>query len=172
MKFNKSLMVILLFGSMSSGAFAADNYIGGAYGTTDADAGGFDDSDTIKVFGGQRFGSFGYEIGYHDFDRFDLTGSPTGVHITGSAIEVAGMGYLPLSTRVDLFGKAGLAAWDLERNSNAGTIAADDGIDLTYGLGIQFKPVESMSLRLEYQVIQDASGSDLSSTMLGAAYHF
>jgi OOP family OmpA-OmpF porin len=172
MKMKRSLLMLVLAGGMSSTAMAADNYIGGAFGSTDPDVDGYDSSDTLKIFGGQRFGNIGYEVGYHDFDRFDRSGSPSGEHNTGSALEASVVGYLPLNNKFDLFGKVGMAAWSLDVNDNTGTIFTDDGIDLTYGVGAQFKPMDNLSLRVEYQIMNDVSGADLSSTMLGAAFHF
>ena len=172
MKMKRSLLVLAMFGGMSSFALAADNYIGLGYGNTDPDEGVFDKSDTLKLYGGQRFGSFGYELAYHNYDKFELPGSGTGERVEGSTLEAVAVGYLELNKSFDLFGKVGLAAWDLERKDNGGVIFSDDGVDATYGIGVQFKPYKEASLRLEYTVINDASGSDLASTMLGVAFHF
>jgi len=172
MEIKKSLIALMMFGGLSSVAVAADNYIGLGYGSTDVDVSGWDNSDTLKIYGGQRFGFIGYEVGYHNFDRFNLSGSPIDERNEGSAWEASAVGYLKLSESFDFFGKAGLAAWELEGKDNFGTIFTDDGVDLTYGVGAQFRPTQNLSLRLEYQVFNDVGGADLSSAMFGVGFHF
>lgn len=172
MKLKSSLLAVALFSGLSSLTMAADNYVGGGFGTTDPDVGGFDDSDTLRIFGGQRFGNFGYEIGYQSFDKFELPGSPVAERVEGSSLDGTVVGYLALNKMFDLYGKVGLALWDLENKDNTGASFSDDGVDLTYGVGAQFKPIDNLSLRVEYTIINDAGGADLSTTMFGAAYHF
>jgi len=172
MKLKSSLLAVALFGGLSSVSMAADNYVGGGFGTTDPDVGSFDDSDTLRIFGGQRFGNLGYEVGYQSYDKFKLPGSLVNERVEGSSLDGTVVGYLPLGKQFDLFGKVGLAFWDLENKDDTGATFSDDGIDLTYGIGAQFKPMDNLSLRVEYTIINDASGADLSSTMFGAAFHF
>jgi len=151
---------------------AAEGYIGGAIGSTDVDEPGFDNSDTYKVYGGFRAGNIGVEAAYLNFDGFDVQGSGGAEYVDGDGIEVSAIGFLPLNQNVELFGKLGLLSWNLDANSFGSTFGSDDGNSFAYGAGLQFKPAEQISLRLEYQGFNDVSGADLSSIFVGAAVHF
>ena len=171
MKFQKQILIASLLVPLSSFA-AAQGYIGGAFGSTDVDEPGFDNSDTYKIYGGFRAGNLGIEGAYINFDGFDVQGSGGTQYVDGDGLEVSGIGFLPLGENVELFGKLGVLAWNLDANTFGSSFGSDDGTSFAYGAGIQFKPAQQVSLRLEYQGFQDVSGSDLSSVMFGAAYHF
>jgi OOP family OmpA-OmpF porin len=70
------------------------------------------------------------------------------------------VGFLPVGP-VDLLARVGVYAWD--GNIEVGGLdLGDDGTDLTYGIGAQFR-VWSLSLRAEYERfdISDADTVDL-----------
>lgn len=171
MKLYKHIITGALALSISSLA-AAEAYVGGALGSTDVDQSGFDTSDTFKVYGGYRAGNIGIEGAYLNFDRFDVQGSGGAEYVDGNGLEVSAIGFLPLSQNVELFGKLGLLSWSLDANAFGSTFGSDDGTSFAYGAGIQFKPAEQVSLRLEYQGFNDVSDADLSSFFVGAAVHF
>ena len=171
MKLKTQFLVASLLVPLSSFA-TAQAYIGGALGATDVEEPGFDNSATYKIYGGWRAGNLGIEGAYINFDGFDEQGSFGAQYVAGDGLEVSGIGFVPLGERVELFGKLGMLAWSLEANSYGGTFGSDDGTSFAYGAGIQFKPAQQLSLRLEYQGFLDVSGSDLSAVTLGAAIHF
>lgn len=171
MKLYKQLVTGIFVLGVSSVA-AADAYIGGAFGSTDVDEPGFDNSDTYKVYGGYRFGNIGVEGAYINFDRFDVQGSGGTDYVDGDGLEVSAVGFLPLNQSVELFGKLGLLSWSLDANSFGSSFSTDDGTSFAYGAGVQFRPAEHVSLRFEYQGFNDVSGSDLSSLFAGVAVHF
>lgn len=171
MKLQKQILTGTVLLALSSLA-AAEAYIGGAFGSTSVEVSGFEDSDTFKVYGGYRQGNFGIEGAYINFDRFDVEGTGGTENISGDGLEVSAIGFLPLGQQVEAFGKLGLLAWNLDANSMGSIFGTDDGTSFAYGVGLQIKPAQQLSLRLEYQGFQDVSGSDLSSIMLGGAYHF
>ena len=171
MTFQKQILTTVALLSISSLA-AAEGYIGGAFGSTDVDVSGYDNSDTYKIYGGFPQGNLGIEGAYINFDGFDVQGTSGAEYVDGHGLEVSGVGFLPLGQTVELFGKLGILAWSLDANTLGSSFGSDDGTSFAYGAGLQFKPAEQLSLRLEYQGFQDVSGGDLSSIMLGAAYHF
>ena len=72
------------------------------------------------------------------------------------------MGFLPLGP-VDLFARVGAIDWNADIDApNLDVRASDDGTDLTYGVGAQFR-VWSLSLRAEYERfdISDADTVDM-----------
>jgi len=171
MKLYKHVITGMLALGVSSFA-AAEGYIGGAFGSTDVDESGFDNSDTYKIYGGFRSGNIGLEAAYLNFDSFDVQGSGGAQYVDGDGLEVSAIGFLPVSQNVDLFGKLGILSWNLDANSFGSTFGSDDGTSFAYGAGLQFQPAEAVSIRFEYQGFNDVSGSDLSSLFLGAAVHF
>ena len=171
MKYKKSILLAFVLSSLSPWALA-DAYVGGGFGSSSVDQDGFEDSDTYKVYGGGRFGNFGFELAYVNFDGFALSSNSAST-VSGDGFEASGVGYLPLGKSVDLFGKIGALAWDLNATT-AGTSfsASESDVSLAYGVGVQYKPIDNLSLRLEYQKYVDVSDADLSALSVGVAYHF
>jgi len=171
MKFQKRILLVSLLVTLSPFA-AAEGYIGGAFGSTDVDEPGYDNSDTYKIYGGYRAGNLGLEGAYINFDGFDVQGTGGAQYVDGDGLEISLIGFLPLGESVELFGKLGMLAWSLDANSYGYNFGSDDGNSFAYGAGLQFKATQQVSLRLEYQGFQDVSGSDLNALTFGAAYHF
>ena len=159
-------------------------YIGASAGgaTLEADIGdigipGFpsdiDEDDTaIKVSGGYQFDlpviDLGIELGYVDFgepeiDVFNevLLVDSSGVNAWGVATIDAGL--------IDVFGKLGMIAWEVDASLVDENIS-DDGTDIGYGLGAAFN-LGSLQVRAEYE-IYDLDGTDLSMLSLGVAFRF
>lgn len=73
---------------------------------------------------------------------------------------------------VDLFGKLGVIAWDVETTTGTGTFS-DDGTDIGFGIGAGFN-VGNVQIRGDYE-FYDPSDSDvsmLSMLSLGVVYSF
>jgi OOP family OmpA-OmpF porin len=83
----------------------------------------------------------------------------------GDGISAFAVGFLPTGP-VDLFAKVGLIAWD---SKISGTFD-DDGSDLAYGAGAQFR-VLGLSIRAEYEKF-DISDVDLDMISIGVTYTF
>lgn len=162
-------------------AIAADNgiYIGGSIGQSTFDASEkirddivlpdqklkFDVSETgYKLIGGWRFidwlaveanwvdlGSGSDNIKVFDgevTDKFKVKSSVDGWSLSA-------VGFVPIGP-VDLFARVGAFGWDASLKTgglfeDGGGRISDDGVDLTYGIGAQFR-VWSLSLRAEYEV--------------------
>lgn len=128
------------------------------------------DNTSYKVYTGFRPapGHFGGEFEYLDF------GSRTTAFAHGAANAYAAdvLGYLPLVPRVlDVYGKAGLAYWELSSNLvRPGVLNEtidDSGVRFTFGVGAQLR-FGSMAARLEYEhfSVGDSDGANILSVNL------
>lgn len=155
-------------------AAAADNgfYLGGSVGQANLeidDIGGvtaedFKGDDTgFKLIAGIRpLDWLAVEAAYVNF------GEPEdrGLRAEGDGISAFAVGFLPLGP-VDLFAKGGLIAWDSKISGSFD----DDGTDLAYGAGVQFR-VWSISVRAEYEIFDVSDLDDLSMVSVGATFTF
>jgi opacity protein-like surface antigen len=81
------------------------------------------------------------------------------------------VGFVPVGP-VDLFARVGAVNWNADFDApNLGVSESDDGTDLTYGVGAQFR-VWSLSIRGEYEIfdISDADTVDMFS--IGVTWTF
>lgn len=173
---------LLISGIFANGAMA-DNYFGIGVGSADLE--GVDDT-SFKIFGGTRNANLGFEVAYHDFGKPEE--SYPGLYYASlepTGIEFSGVGYMPVSPTMDVFGKLGLLMWDVDATliDYAGVIGpagatytgSEDGNDLIYGVGLQFNTANNFSLRVEYQASTlNANGEDvdLENWSVGAAFKF
>ena len=185
MKTNRSILAagVLLAATLVPVTASADSgfYLGGSVGsaTVEVDLGdiqlpvinNFDESDIgYKIFGGYNWQlsavSLGIEGAYNNFGKpsADINDALLQIEPTGlSVFAIAAIGLGP----VDLFGKAGMLAWDADSIED-GSISADDGSDPGYGVGLRFN-AGSFEIRGEYEVY-DIDEADLSVLSVGFAY--
>jgi OOP family OmpA-OmpF porin len=161
-------------------AAAADNgfYLGGSVGQVnlkiDDLTGGalpdddFDSDDTaFKLIAGMRpLDWFGVEAAYVNFGEPEDTVLGQQLKADGDGISAFAVGFLATGP-VDLFAKVGLIAWDSKITGGA---FDDDGSDLAYGAGAQFR-VLGLSIRAEYEKF-DISDVDLDMISVGLTYTF
>lgn len=162
--------------TLSSAAAMAQTsgfYGGGAVGqaiSQDACSGvtvGCEDSSVgWKIFGGYQFNeNIGAELGYVEFGKSTYATTSAGIPVTGSqkpkAFELVGVGTLPLGNNVSVYGKLGVAMWevDVSAPAAAGVAANTDGTDLTYGLGLKYDFTKNIGARLEWQRYDNAGKS-------------
>jgi opacity protein-like surface antigen len=147
-------------------AVAADNgfYLGGSIGLTVTD---FDGDDTaFKLIAGIRpLDWLGVEAAYVNFGEPEDTVFGQNVKADGDGISAFAVGFLPTGP-VDLFAKLGLISWDSKISGDF----SDDGTDLAYGVGAQFR-VLGLSIRAEYEKF-DVSDVDLDMISVGLTYTF
>ncbi len=160
-------------------AQAADNgiYLGAGAGQSavkfdelnlDYDA----DATAFKVIGGWRILDWlAVEGNYVDLGSGDdrIGGEKFETSIDG--VTLSALFLLPVGP-VDLYARGGAVYWNADVKSPALDIkASDDGTDLTYGVGVQFR-VWSLSLRAEYERfdISDIDTVDMAS--LGVTWTF
>lgn len=158
-------------------------YIGGSVGSAATDVSysdpsigdiNYDDDDSsYKVFFGYNFGvipllNLAIEGSYVDLGA--VTGSVSGntVETSHTAYDAFGLVGLNLGP-FELFGKAGMAAWDSEAKVQS-TTTDDSGTDPVYGLGAQFQ-LGSAALRAEFEFF-DLENADIGLFSVGASYTF
>jgi hypothetical protein len=159
-------------------AVAADNgfYLGGSIGqanlkiddlsngisTADFDA---DDMAWKLIAGIRPLDWLGVEAAYVNFGEPEDTVLGQKLQAEGDGISAFAVGFLPTGP-VDLYAKLGLISWD---SKISGTFD-DDGTDLAYGVGAQFR-VLGLSIRAEYEKF-DVSDVDLDMISVGLTYTF
>ena len=174
-------LMVLITGvlSMSSAAvYAADNgiYIGAGVGqstveyediqNTTLDFKG-DDLGYKVIVGVRPLDWLGFEANYVNFGEPDDSVAGLRLRSEGYGISGFAVGFLSLGP-VDLFAKGGVVSWDSEISSPQlpGSLE-DDGTDLAYGAGLQFRLL-SLGVRAEYEIfdIDDVEEANMVSVSL------
>lgn len=160
-------------------ALAADNgiYLGASVGQSsvqydDLDL-DFDASATgFKVIAGWRFLDWlAVEGNYVDLGSGDDNVLGEKVESDVNGVTLSAVGFLPIGP-VDLFARVGAINWSADLEApGLGVRGSDDGTDLAYGVGAQFR-VWSLSVRGEYERfdISDADTVDMFS--IGVTWTF
>jgi opacity protein-like surface antigen len=160
---NKKWLVAMLGAAamtMSVGAIAQQRtsgfYVGGDIGTVDF---GSDDDTGFRIFGGYQINrTFSAELGYATlYDK-------GGVDVT--AWELVGLGSLPIANQFSVFGKLGLAMWEVK-----GFGAKRDGTDLTFGVGLQYDLSRNVGIRAQWQRY-DTDPEEADALTIGLVYRF
>ena len=134
----------------------------------DYDAG----STGFKAIAGWRFLDWlSVEANYVDLgsgeDRID--GQKVETDVSGASLSM--VGFLPLGP-VDLFARAGAIDWSADVNlSGVDLKGSDDGTDLTYGVGAQFR-IWSLSFRAEYELFDIADADTVDLVSVGVTWTF
>ena len=113
----------------------------------------FDANDTgYKFFANYSFANYlAFEGGFVDFGEptDDVLGFPGKIDAQGWTLY--GVGRLPLSESVEVFGKAGVISWDADSIVDGALVGADDGDDLALGFGASWNTNGTLGLRAEYE---------------------
>lgn len=170
------LMAVLGFGST---AMAADNgiYVGGSLGQANVEIDEIGDTtididgdDTgFKVIAGIRpLDWLGIEANYVNFGEVE----DNGLEIDADGISAFAVGFLAAGP-VDLFAKGGLISWDssIGIDGVSGDVFSEDGTDLAYGVGAQFR-VWSLAVRAEYEVFDVDDVDELNMISVGLTFTF
>ncbi len=169
----------------ASPAFAAGEFYGGwSVGqTTFSDvcdrasaAPGLDCDDTDmgwKLFGGyQATPHLGLELDYVDLGTAEL--EMVGLNLASLELKGFGLSTLvsaPLSKAFSVFAKVGVWTWDIDVETIFGTFG-DDGSDLRFGVGGQFRFQNAVGLRAEWErfEVENEDAADLWSIGLTVAF--
>ena len=166
------LFSVVLASSIFGNAAMAENYIGVGIGSADIE--GTDDS-SVKIFGGYRNTNYGFEAAYHDLGKQEETVAAITASTEVTALELSVVGYLPVSSTIDVFGKFGFLLWDMDLNLTGFLPVSEDGSDFIYGIGVQYNSPNNFALRLEFQAATlDVVGVDFDTEIIsiGATYNF
>jgi len=159
----------------STASLAADNgiYLGASLGDANIDIDqGFaqvDSDDTgFKFIAGLRpLDWFAVEASYVNFGEAE--DGPLAAEADG--ISAFGVFFVPVGP-VDLFAKGGLISWDSRVELDGfGDIFEEDGTDLAYGVGVQFRLL-SLGIRAEYEVFDLDDVEDANLLSIGVTYTF
>jgi OOP family OmpA-OmpF porin len=156
-------------------AVAADNgiYLGASVGQSGLQIDDFDydaSATGYKIIAGWRFLDWlAVEGNYVDFGSGDDRVEGTKIETEADGISLSAVGFLPVGP-VDLFARVGAVDWSADISSPGIASGSDDGTDLTYGVGAQFR-VWSLSIRAEYEMF-DVSDADLDMISLGVTWTF
>ncbi|MEZ9391667.1 porin family protein [Vibrio splendidus] len=188
----KSSFLLGLVGLVSLPTFAAGieggPYIGaglGVYQDSDTDGAGNLDAESMgySLYGGYQFNRIvGIELGYTDYADYESFG--TKVFSPTSLFVAANLGYT-FDNSIRPFVLAGLSYVDLNSN-NASSFDDDSGAGFHFGIGVEYTPVENLTLRLISQAdavniefFDRTTGNRLesrdvafSTVTLGASYNF
>lgn len=113
-------------GNMASNLYFGAQLANASYKETD------DSSAAFGLFGGYHLNEvLAIEAAYNDFGEAEKGG----VKVEASALSLGMVGKLPVRTDFTLFGKVGLAAWDID--VSPGTFS-DSGTDVYFGIGADY----------------------------------
>ncbi|HKU16606.1 MAG TPA: outer membrane beta-barrel protein [Steroidobacteraceae bacterium] len=180
----KAIVLAALLALPALPAAAADNgfYLGASVGQAnlkidDLTNNVFPDDDfnsddtAFKLIAGIRpLDWLGVEAAYVNFGKpedtvFDNSALRQKLKADGDGISAFAVGFLATGP-VDLFAKVGLISWDSKISGSFD----DDGTDLAYGVGAQFRLL-SLAVRAEYEKF-DISDVDLDMISVGVTYTF
>jgi len=151
------LLALMLVGPFS--ASAADAYLGIGIGDSYIDQDIFGESDTAyKIFGGlQLHPNFAVEAAYMDLGQpvEDFFGLREEYDVWAVALWAKGI--LPLTERIDLFGKLGFAHWEYDKTlipfGLTPQTTSESANDFAWGIGISFDVGKKWVIPLEYEQI-------------------
>jgi len=141
-----------------------------------------DDLGYKLMIGARPLDWFGLEAEYVNFGEqeqdvtYPVSGQPGTTFATTVTLEgygIAGflVGYVPIGP-VDLFAKAGLVSWDTKgKIEDVSDWLRDDGEDMAYGLGVQFRLL-SLGFRAEYELYDIDGVDDANLLSVGVTYTF
>ena len=124
-----------------------------------------DDSTSFGLRFGYQFNDYiAVEIAHHQYGEWDdnsidESGDSTNAKLDSSSISAGVKGILPLSDDFSLFARAGIAKWDFKATVTDSSMPdevfrlKEDDNDIYYGIGAEYSVNESISLGLEYSVI-------------------
>ena len=166
-------------GLLSLPALSADNgiYLGASVGQSSVQSDdlnlNFDASATgFKAIAGWRFLDWlSVEGNYVDLGSGDDNVAGEKVKSDVNGVSLSAVGFVPIGP-VDLFARVGAINWNADVTApNLGVSASDDGTDLTYGVGAQFR-VWSLSVRGEYEVFDISNADTVDMFSIGVTWTF
>ncbi|WP_320838389.1 outer membrane beta-barrel protein [Zhongshania sp.] len=124
-----------------------------------------EDSDTsVRIDVGYQFNNiWSTELGYTSFGTlFDSNDNNVNASQKANAWTLSGIATLPMSERLGLFGRAGLARYETNNSGTVQGVRVKDDTDLKpyLGAGLSFDITQSFAVRGEYQYYADISGVD------------
>jgi OOP family OmpA-OmpF porin len=157
---------IYLGGSVGQSSTEYDQRIEGTNFNYDASATGF------KAIAGWRFLDWlAVEGNYVDLGSGDDKVLGEKIESDVNGVSLSAVGFLPVGP-VDLFARVGAINWNADLKApGLGINGSNDGTDLTYGIGAQFR-VWSLSLRAEYERFDISDADNVDMVSVGVTWTF
>ena len=157
---------IYLGASLGQSSVQFDDNIGGQNLNFDASATGF------KAIAGWRFLDWlSVEANYVDLGSGDDDAAGEKLEADVSGLSLSAVGFVPIGP-VDLFARVGAIDWEADLKApGLGVSASDDGTDLTYGVGAQFR-VWGLGVRAEYERFDISDADTVDMVSLGVTWTF
>lgn len=167
-----------------------DDYVAQNFDDGSITSASFDDSDTgLRIFGGVTINpNFAVELGFLDLGEASTDAESDGccfyapgeVKHSASAdgMELSAVARIPITEAAAIFGRLGVFNWDVSEkisDTTGGASGSDDGNDVFYALGGEYRFPSAFALRAEYAFYTvDATGGefDISNLSAVAAYYF
>lgn len=115
---------------------------------------------------GYKFNNYvALELGHHQYgestDNYvDDFGDTINDKVDSSSTSVGIKGMLPLTDELSLFARAGMAKWNFKASSTDSSIpdeqeapVKENGNDIYYGAGVEYRFTDTISLGIEYSVL-------------------
>ena len=155
-RISSGLAAVLVAGlaAASTTAVAADKgiYLGASAGLSGLNDNVLDynaNATGFKVIAGWRFLDWlSVEGNYVDFGSGSDTVAGEKIRTDGNGVSISALAFLPVGP-VDLFARVGAFDWSANASTSVGKFG-DNGTDVTYGAGAQFR-LGGLSLRGEYE---------------------
>ena len=143
-------------------------FLSASVGYSNPNLSGFDDATSFGITAGVQFsGHFALEAGYVDLGEAD---GPTDNTLEADGFTTAARAIVPVCDTLALTFKAGLFFWDWELSTSQGR-ATNDGVDWTYGGGLDFKLSSNATLGLEF-TRYEVDSVDINNTALVGRLRF
>lgn len=131
-----------------------------------------DGEDTAyRVFMGYRYSeNFAYEAFYADLGEATLATGGMSVDLESKTAGMSFLGLIPINNAFDIYAKAGLHYWNLVLAASDVSIELDEGIEVTYGVGLQYS-IGQWLFRAEFERYE-IGGADVDMGSVGIALYY
>lgn len=161
--------------TLFSSSVLANPYISANIGNTDFEG---VSSSSFSFAGGYKLNEqFAFEITYKDLGSFNEdAGNGVDVDIDVDGLGAYFVGKMPVTDKVDFFGKIGMVAWEIEGSAQGTPVSVViDGTDLSYGLGASYAISDNTSLKFEMDRISaelEGESGNVDTLSVGISFSF
>ena len=129
-------------------------------------------STGYRLFGRYQFTeTFGLEAGYSVFDEPDDASLPSNMEVQSDSVDLFATGTLPLSDKLDMFGKAGVMRWSTE--TEVGKVEQSSShTELALGIGGEYGLNDRFAIRSEFLWSEGQNSGGIRSLSLSGVYEF
>lgn len=161
---NKNILALVILSAMATPALAETSgsyYLATdlgrmAYGNSNPGGTDFSNPNAFRISGGYRFSSaFALEGGYTAIGDSTQSSGSSSATLKNSAVQLAAVGFYPVSDAVELFGKAGVSI----NSINASGTGSLSGLNVSHstsfrsmiGVGVQYNINPRFGVRAQYE---------------------